>query len=100
MKLLGSTISKITKDGNDKNVHLEVIEVILVHCNIFNNDYQHDSRILYTFVPNKPFGQLLDISLLQKGQFRITAEATGDLIGDKVNNTITKILFCSNIISI
>ena len=62
MKLLGSTISKITKDENDKNVHLEVIEVILVHCNIFNNDYQHDSRILYTFVPNKPFGQLLDIS--------------------------------------
>ena len=62
MKLLGSTISKITKDENDKNVHLEVIEVILVHCNIFNNDYQHDSRILYKFVPNKPFGQLLDIS--------------------------------------
>ena len=62
MKLLGSTISKITKDENDKNEHLEVIEVILVHCNIFNNDYQHDSRILYKFVPNKPFGQLLDIS--------------------------------------
>ena len=42
--------------------HLENTEVILVHCNIVKNDYQHDSRVLYTFVPNKPFGQLLDIS--------------------------------------
>ena len=42
----------------------------------------------------------MHLQLLQKGQFRITAEATGDLIDDKVNNTITKILFCSNIISI
>ena len=63
MKLLGSTISKIAKNENDKNVYnLETIEVILVHCNIFNNDYQHDSRIVYTFVPNKSFGQLLDNS--------------------------------------
>ena len=42
--------------------HLEINEVILVHCNIVNNDYQQDSRVLYTFVPNKSFGQLLDIS--------------------------------------
>ena len=38
------------------------LEVILVHCNIVNNDYQQDSRVLYTFVPNKPFGSLLEIS--------------------------------------
>ena len=42
--------------------HLEITEVILIHCNIVNNDYQQDSRVLYTFVPNKSFGQLLDIS--------------------------------------
>ena len=42
--------------------HLEINEVIVVHCNIANNDYQQDSRILYTFVPNKPFGTLIEIS--------------------------------------
>ena len=42
--------------------HLEVTEVVLVHCNIVNNDHQEDVRELYTFVPNKLFGQLLDIS--------------------------------------
>ena len=64
MKLLGSTKSKISKDKNGENVpHLEIIEVILVHFNMINNDYQQDSRVLYTFVPNKPFGSLLDISL-------------------------------------
>ena len=58
MKLLGST-----KNKNGENVpHLEITEVVLVHCNIVNNDYQQDSRVLYTFVPNKPFGTLLDIS--------------------------------------
>ena len=41
--------------------HLEISEVVLIHCNIVNNGYQQDSRVLYTFVPNKPFGQLLDI---------------------------------------
>ena len=60
MKLLGSTESKIIKDKNGANVpHLEVI---LVHCNIVNNDYQQDPRVLYTFAPNKPFGSLLEIS--------------------------------------
>ena len=39
-----------------------ISEVVLVHCDIFNNDYQQDSRVLYTFVPNKPFGSLLEIS--------------------------------------
>ena len=63
MKLLGSTKNKITKDKNGENVpHLGITEVILVHCNIVNNDYQQDSRVLYTFVPNKPFGRLLEIS--------------------------------------
>ena len=63
MKLLGSTKNKITKDKNGENVpHLEITEVVLVHCNMVNNDYQHDSRVLYTFVPNKLFGGLLDIS--------------------------------------
>ena len=63
MKLLGNTENKITKDKNGKNVpHLKIIEVVLVHCNMVNNDYQHDSRVLYTFVPNKSFGSLLDIS--------------------------------------
>ena len=63
MKLLGSTQSKITKDKNDENVpHLEIVELVLVHCNLVNNDYQQDSRILYTFVPNKAFGSLLEIS--------------------------------------
>ena len=63
MKLLGRTENKITKDKNGENVpHLEITEVVLVHCNMVNNDYQQDSRVLYTFVPNKSFGSLLDIS--------------------------------------
>ena len=42
--------------------HLQITEIVLVHCNIVNNDYQHDSRVLYTFIPNKSFCQLLDVS--------------------------------------
>ena len=58
MKLLG-----ITKDKNGENVpYLEITEVVLVRCDIVNNDYQQDSRVLYTFVPNKTFGSLLEIS--------------------------------------
>ena len=54
MKLIGSTKSKINKDKNGKNVlYLEINEVVLVHCNIVDKDYQEDSRVLYTFVPNK-----------------------------------------------
>ena len=64
MKLLGSTESKITKDKNDENVpHLEIVELVLIHCNLVNNKYQQNSGILYTFVPSKPFGSLLEISL-------------------------------------
>ena len=62
MKPLTSTKNRITKNENGKNVHhLEITEVTLVHCNIVNNGYQQNSRVLYKFVPNKSFGQLLDI---------------------------------------
>ena len=62
-KLPGSIKNQITKDEYGKNViHLETTEVVLVHCNIVNNNYPQDSRELYTFVPNKSLGQLLDIS--------------------------------------
>ena len=50
IKLLGSTKSKITKDENGENFpHLEITEMVLVHCNIFNNNYQQNSRVLYVF---------------------------------------------------
>ena len=63
IKLLGSTKNKITKDKNGKDVpHLEMTEVVLVHCNIVNNDYQQNSRVLFTFVPNKPVGSQFEIS--------------------------------------
>ena len=62
MKLLGRTKNKITKDKDCENLpHLDIEKVVLVHCNIVNNDYQQDSRVLYTFVPNKQFGSLLEI---------------------------------------
>ena len=63
MKLLGITESKITGEKNGENVpHLEVVGLVLIHCNIVNNNYQQNSRILYTLVPNKSFGSLLEIS--------------------------------------
>ena len=62
MKLLGSTKNKISKNENGENVpNLQITEAVLVHCNIANNGYQQDSRVLYTFALNKSFGQLLDI---------------------------------------
>ena len=55
MKLLGSNENKITKDENGENLpHLEITDVVLVHWNIVNNDYQQDSRVLSTFIPNIP----------------------------------------------
>ena len=61
-KLLASTKRKITKDKNGENVpHLEISEVVLIHCNIVNNSNQQGTGALYTSVPNKLFGQLLDI---------------------------------------
>ena len=63
LKLLGSIKIKTAKHKNSENVpHWKVTEVALVHCNIVNNDYQRDYRVLYTFIPNKLLGQLLDIS--------------------------------------
>ena len=63
MKLLGSTKSKITKNEKGENVlYLEITEVVLIHCNVVNNSYQQRPRVLHTFVPNKSFGQLLNIS--------------------------------------
>ena len=76
MKLLGSTKSKIKKDKNGKNVpNLEITEVVLVNCNIANDNYQQKSRVLYAFVPNNSFDQLLDISqknVYFKKNFRIS----------------------------
>ena len=63
MKLLGSTKDTIDADKNSENVpSLENVEVVLVHCNLVNNSYQHASRVLFTFVPNKQYGQLISIS--------------------------------------
>ena len=63
IKLLGSNKSKINNDKNGGSMsHLEINEVVVVHCNIVNNDYPHDSRVLYTVIANKAFGQFLDIS--------------------------------------
>ena len=60
MKLLGSTKNKITKDKNGENVlHLEITEIVLVHCNIVNNDYQQDSRVLYTLAYWKFLQQII-----------------------------------------
>ena len=51
------------KDKDGENVpKLESVEVVLVHCNLVKNDYQHTSKVLFTFVPNKQFGQLINIS--------------------------------------
>ena len=63
MKLLGSTKKVVDKDENGENVSkLESAEVVLVHCNLVQNDYQLTSKVLFTFVPNKVFGQLINIS--------------------------------------
>ena len=62
-ELLGSTKIKIKKDENDENVPpLEISEVVLIHCLIVNINYQKNSKVMYISVPNKSFGQLLDIS--------------------------------------
>ena len=101
MKLLGSTETKITKDKNGENVpHLEITEVLLVHCNIVNNDYKQDSRVLYTFVPNKSFGSLLEIPPINhillktfKSEFQFirvwfTDQNSQPLEVDKINLTL------------
>ena len=63
MKLLGSTKKDVDSDKNSENVpKLESVEVVLVHCSLVKNDYQHTSKVLFSFVPNKQFGQLINIS--------------------------------------
>ena len=63
MKLLGSTKKDVDSDKNSENVpKLESVEVALVHCNLVKNDYQHTSKVLFSFVLNKQFGQLINIS--------------------------------------
>ena len=62
IKLLGSTKKDVEKDKDGENVpKLESDEVVLVHCNLVKNDYQHTSKVLFSFVPNKQFGQLINI---------------------------------------
>ena len=112
MKLLGSIKKVVDKDKNGENVsRLESVQVVLVHCNLVKNDYQHTSKVLFTFVPNKEFRQLINISphcltmmntintefssvkVWFTGQeskvVQKTAEATGDLIGYKIADNIT-----------
>ena len=63
MKLFGSTKKDVDSDKNSENVpKLESAEVVLVHCNLVKNDYQHLSKVLLSFVPNTQFGQLTNIS--------------------------------------
>ena len=63
MKLLGSTEDIIDSDKNGENVpRLDNVEVVLSHCNLVNNSYQQASRVLFTFVPTKQYGQLISIS--------------------------------------
>ena len=63
MKLLGSSKKDVDQDRDGENLpKLESVEVVLVHCNLVNNNYQQASKVLFTFVPNKQFGQLINIS--------------------------------------
>ena len=103
MKLLGRPESKTTGEKDDENVpHLEIVELVLVHCNIVNNNYQQNSRILYTFVPNRPFGSLSEISPssyiflktfnseFQKVKVWFTDQNNNPLeLEDKINLTLT-----------
>ena len=62
IKLLESTKKDVDKDKNGKNVRkLESVEVVLVHCDLVKNDYQHISKVLFTFFPNRKFGQLINV---------------------------------------
>ena len=63
LRLLGSAKKDVDKDKNDENVpKLESVEVVLVHCNLVKNDYQHSSNVLFSFVPNKQLGNLINVS--------------------------------------
>ena len=94
MKLLGITKSKIAKDRNGEKVaNLEIAEVVLIHCNVVNNSYHQNSRVLYTFVSNKSFGQLLDISpknfiFLKTFDSEFSYNSNPLEIEDKINMTL------------
>ena len=63
MRLLGSTSNSIDKDKNSELVpKLESVDLVLVHCNVVNNSYQQASKVLFTFVPNKKYSQLITVS--------------------------------------
>ena len=63
MKLLGSIKKDVDQDKDREDIpKLESVEVVLVHCNLANNHYQQALKVLFTFVPNKQFGQLINIS--------------------------------------
>ena len=63
MKLLGIGIKKVDKNKDEEKItKLESVEVVLVHCDLVKNDYKHTTKVLFTFVPNKEFGQLINIS--------------------------------------
>ena len=63
MQLLGSSKKDIDKNKDGEIVpRLEIVEVVLVHCNLVNNSYQQASKVLFTFVPNKQFGQLITVT--------------------------------------
>ena len=79
-----------------KCAHLEITEAVLVHCNIVSNDYQQDQKVLHTFVPNKSFDHAKrsttdSLKISSKRVIQKTAEATDDLIGNKIANKITKV---------
>ena len=64
IRLLGSTNTDVDQDKDGEDVpKLESVEVVLVHCNLVNNNHQQTSKVLFTFVPNKQFGQLINIAL-------------------------------------
>ena len=101
MKLLGSTKKDVDSDKNSKNVpKLESVEVVLVHCNLVKSDYQHTSKVLFSFFPNKQFGQSINISphsliMINKVHTEFcfvevwfTDEAKALEIGDNVNLTL------------
>ena len=63
MKLSGSTRKDVDQDDDGEDVpKLESVEIVLVHCNLVNNNYEQVSKVLFTFASNKQFGELIDIS--------------------------------------
>ena len=87
MKLLGSKKKVVDKDKNGENVpRLESVEVVLVHCSLVINDYQHTSKVLFTFVPNKEFGINTEFSSTEVWFTDQASEVLG--IKDNVNLTL------------